>query len=286
MSEKLVNAETGLDITGLYPVRKWRDDGKEIGVTALQDRVAEEMPVAMIYNDISHAVMLATPDDLADFALGFSLCEGILREPSDLYGLDIVPQEKGVELRMEIASECFANLKERRRSMAGRTGCGLCGAESLEQALRIPEKVVASDLRFDYRAILRAQESIQKSQPLQALTGATHASAWVSPEGDIRMVREDVGRHNALDKLIGAIARAGDDRRGFVLTTSRASYEMVQKTVTAGIPMLVAISAPTGLAIRVAENSGIALVGFTRSHQHVVYAGAEKIIYGHFEEST
>jgi FdhD protein len=286
VSEKLVNAETGLNITGLYSVSKWRADGETQSVTALQDRVAEEMPVAMIYNDISHAVMLATPDDLADFALGFSLCEGILREPSDLYGLDIVPQEKGVELRMEIASECFVHLKERRRSMAGRTGCGLCGAESLEQALRIPDKVVASDLTFDYRAILRAQESIQKSQPLQALTGATHASAWVSPEGEIRMVREDVGRHNALDKLIGAIARAGDDRRGFVLTTSRASYEMVQKTVTAGIPMLVAISAPTGLAIRVAENSGIALVGFTRPHQHVVYAGKDRIIYGDFEEST
>ena len=261
--------------TSIYPVQKSHQGQLE----ALDDCVAEEVPIALIYNGISHAVMLATPQDLKEFALGFSLSEGILTSPKELYDIEIVHQEKGIELHLEVATERFQQLKERRRSMAGRTGCGLCGAESLEQALRIPEALIESNLQFDSAAIYKAHQAIQAKQELQALTGATHASAWVNPDGEVMMVREDVGRHNALDKLIGAMALAGTSKEGFVLTTSRASYEMVQKVITAGIPMLVAISAPTGLAIRIAQGCGLTLVGFARSHQHVIYSRADRVLY-------
>ncbi|MDR5170793.1 MULTISPECIES: formate dehydrogenase accessory sulfurtransferase FdhD [Methylobacillus] len=245
----------------------------------LQDQVAEEVPVAMIYNGISHAVMLATPDDLTDFALGFSLCEGILSDPKELYGIDIVERVNGIELQMEIASENFVHLKERRRSMAGRTGCGLCGSESLDQAIRVPRRIQAADITFDAEAIYRAQRELQAQQALQGRTGATHASAWADREGKVLLVREDVGRHNALDKLIGALAERQLSREGFVLTSSRASYEMVQKAASADIPMLVAISAPTGLAIRMAQGCGLTLVGFARKEQHVVYSVAERLLH-------
>jgi len=238
--------------------------------------VAEEVPVAMIYNGISHAVMLATPQDLEDFALGFSLAEGILSSPKELYAVEVVQQSSGLELRMEIASERFSQLKDRRRSMTGRTGCGLCGAESLAQALRLPNTVNQSHDTFHHAAILKALKGAASFQILQAQTGATHASFWVQKTGDITMVREDVGRHNALDKLLGAIAKK-DAGLGFVLTTSRASYEMVQKVAVGGVSMLVAISAPTGLAIRIADRCGITLVGFARAEQFVVYTRPERL---------
>ncbi|MFJ5445815.1 formate dehydrogenase accessory sulfurtransferase FdhD [Methylobacillus methanolivorans] len=244
-----------------------------------QDQVAEEVPIAMIYNGISHAVMLATPDDLTDFALGFSLCEGILSSPQDLYGVDIVERVNGIELQMEISTERFVHLKERRRSMAGRTGCGLCGSESLDQAIRVPRKIQATEITFDAAAIYRAQRELQAQQALQGRTGATHATAWADREGQVLLVREDVGRHNALDKLIGALAEQALPRDGFVLTSSRASYEMVQKAASADIPMLVAISAPTGLAIRMAQGCGLTLVGFARKEQHVVYSVAERLLH-------
>jgi len=255
-----------------FLVNKWKSGQ----LSQLEDVVAEEVPVALIYNGISHAVMLATPRDLEDFALGFSLAEGILSQPKELYSIDVVNQSKGIELRMEIATERFHQLKEKRRSMTGRTGCGLCGAESLAQALRLPGLVIQAQQIFSSAAILKALAEADKKQHLQAETGATHASFWVSSEGDIEMAREDVGRHNALDKLLGAKAKA-DNKNGFVLTTSRASYEMVQKSAVAGVAMLVAISAPTGLAIRMAEQCGITLVGFARPEQYVVYTHPQRI---------
>ena len=252
-------------------------------VEAKIDVVAEEVPIALVYNGISHVVMLATPQDLEDFALGFSLSEGILDAPSDLYGMEIVQQTQGIELHLEVASHCFQRLKEKRRSMAGRTGCGICGSESLEQALRIPATTLSAKAEpIAGQVISLAFANIRQQQKLQALTGATHASAWVNNRGDVELIREDVGRHNALDKLIGAIAKKvalkamqADD--GFVLTTSRASYEMVQKTASAGINMLVAISAPTGLAIRIAKQCHLTLVGFARENSFVVYAHPENI---------
>ncbi|HEU4709767.1 MAG TPA: formate dehydrogenase accessory sulfurtransferase FdhD [Methylophilaceae bacterium] len=241
--------------------------------------MAEEVPVAMVYNGVSHAVMLATPRDLEDFALGFSLTEGIAATVGDIYGVEVVPQNQGIELHIELAAEQFHKLKERRRSMTGRTGCGLCGSESLDQAMRIPETVPETALRVKSAALHRALVQIRTQQRLQAETGATHACAWVNADGEVTLLREDVGRHNALDKLIGARLLDGVKGMGFVLTTSRASYEMVQKTAAAGIPMLAAVSAPTGLAIRIARQCGVTLVGFARETQHVIYSRPERILH-------
>ena len=254
-------------------VEKWNNGQLE----TQDDWVAEEVPIALVYNGISHAVMLATPQDLKDFALGFSLSEGILSSPAQLYDLEVVQQCNGLELQMQIAAEQFMQLKQRRRSMTGRTGCGLCGAESLDQAMRIPHNVIPVSQRISSSAIALAYDNIRAQQKLQALTGATHACAWVAPDGSISCLREDVGRHNALDKLLGAIVHMQDRQSGFVLTTSRASYEMVQKVASAGIGMLVAISAPTGLAIRIAQSCGITLIGFARGQQHVIYSHPQRI---------
>lgn len=275
----VANVVVSTTTTGEYDVQKWQDDG----VSQIVDRVAEEVPIALVYNGISHAVMLASPSDLSDFAIGFSFTEGIIRQLSDIYGIEEVPQINGVELHITIATECFQNLKEKRRNMTGRTGCGLCGSESLGQAMRIPQVVfdTQSDCTFllDAETINVAAEALKTRQKLQNQTGATHASAWVDAQGQVLLVREDVGRHNALDKLIGAVLTQKLDRSGFVITTSRASYEMVQKTASAGVAVLVAISAPTGLAIRIAKQCGMTLIGFARPHQHVVYCGLERMKY-------
>ncbi len=242
-----------------------------------KDNIAEEVPIAFVYNGISHAVMLASPSDLEDFALGFSISEGIVENKSDVYGIEIIRQANGIELQIDIASACFQSLKDKRRNLLGRTGCGLCGAENLDQALRLPKKKIDHFLTISESAIIKALQSIQTSQTLQKKTGATHACAWVSEKGEIQILCEDVGRHNALDKLIGAIKRKEISDQGFVITTSRASYEMVQKTVMLGASMLIAISAPTGLAIRSALKYGLCLVGFARAPQYVIYTYAERV---------
>ncbi len=243
------------------------------------DQLAEEVPIALVYNGISHAVMLATPQDLEDFALGFSLTEGILQHPSELYETEVVPQVNGIELHIHIAAERFVHLKERRRSLVGRTGCGLCGAESLSQVFRLPESTRQSALPHVIieRSIFKAHQAIQSLQLLQQVTGATHACAWADDAGEIGWVREDVGRHNAMDKLIGALAKA-NQQSGFILTTSRASYEMVQKVAMVGVDILAAISAPTGLAVRIAERSNVTLLGFVRDQQYVVYSHGHRIM--------
>ena len=262
-------------------VTRWRNGV----VSQATDKVAEEVPIALIYNGVSHAVMLATPQDLEDFALGFSLSEGILQSKSELYDVEIVGQPLGIELRLEVATEAFVKLKERRRNLVGRTGCGLCGAESLEQALRLPEindatqpnTHAACSLVVNARSIIKAFHTIQTTQILQQATGATHACAWVNAGGEVQLLREDVGRHNAMDKLIGALAKLPKKTDGFVLTSSRASVEMVQKVAIAGFSILAAISAPTGLAVRVAETYGVTLVGFLRDNQFVIYANPQRI---------
>lgn len=263
-----------------YQVTQWLD-GKQ---STANDFLAEETPVALIYNGVSHAVMLATAQDLEDFALGFSLSEGIVDTPAEFYGLEIREQDNGIELHCEIASERFMALKERRRTLAGRTGCGLCGAESLAQAMRYPQPLQSTE-RFAAASIKNALISIHAQQLIQRKTGATHASAFVLGDGTVSLVREDVGRHNALDKLIGAMhkmrqrqAASVEPAHGFILTTSRASFEMVQKTATAGIAMLVAVSAPTGLAVRIAQQCGLTLVGFARQSRFVVYSHHERIL--------
>ncbi|MEO8023492.1 formate dehydrogenase accessory sulfurtransferase FdhD [Polaromonas sp.] len=255
-----------------------RVTGKRKGLPfETQDWVADEVPVALEFNGISHAVMLATPLDLDDFALGFSLSEGILSGPHELYGVEQEVSEAGITLQLEVASGAFARLKDRRRTMAGRTGCGLCGTESLTQVARqLP--VLASGPVFRSEAVACAMNELRALQVLQQATGAVHAAAWCAADGQVRLLREDVGRHNALDKLVGALAiggiAAGD---GFIAVTSRASFEMVQKTVLAGAPLLAAISAATSLAAATAQASGLTLAGFVRDEDLVVYSHPERI---------
>ncbi|MBY4675433.1 formate dehydrogenase accessory sulfurtransferase FdhD [Marinobacterium arenosum] len=235
------------------------------------DQVAEEYPVALVYNGISHVVMMASPCNLEDFALGFSLSEGILASPAELYSVELEPHDEGYEVQLTIAAGRMAALKERRRNLAGRTGCGLCGTESLQQAIRPISPVSAQPLPSD-QAVQRALAQLADWQPLQALTGACHGAAWCDLAGEIRLVREDVGRHNALDKLVGALYGQGiDPLQGFALVSSRASYEMVQKSAAVGIATLVAVSAPTALAIRQAEQAGVNLIGFARQGRHMIY---------------
>ena len=255
-------------------VERWQH-GTEVHAL---DQVAEEVPVAMVYNGISHAVMLATPASLEAFGLGFSLAEGILKDKRELYDTEIVQRRDGIELHMTIAQKCFVELKSRRRNLAGRTGCGLCGTESLQQVMR-PITPVKSDLRLYSHVVHAALAGLPGYQTLQALTGATHAAGWISPEGIIQRCEEDIGRHNALDKLIGTLAHHDIDvHQGFVIVTSRASYEMVQKCATRGIAVLVAVSAPTSFAIDLAQQSGMTLAGFARGGGHVVYTHSHRFI--------
>lgn len=242
-----------------------------------RDIVPEEVPVALAYNGISHAVMMASPSDLGDFALGFSLSEGILSKPSELYDLEVESGPQGVIVQMRVSEERFWALKARRRSLAGRTGCGLCGVETLGQVKHAIPQLPTGCLILA-ASIGRALESIQENQPMHSCTGGVHAAAWADLSGRLLVVREDVGRHNALDKLIGSMARERlDPSAGFVLVTSRASFEMVQKAAVVGITVLAAVSAPTGYAIRLAHECGLTLAGFVRPQRYTLYAHPERI---------
>jgi len=231
------------------------------------DQVVEETAVALVYNGISHAVMMCSPTDLADFALGFSLSEGILADADQLYALDVVQEPTGLRVEMDIAGAPFAQLKDRRRQLTGRSGCGLCGVDSLEHAIR-PAPAV-TPFQPSTQAIERALAQLPEHQIEGQATGASHAAAWISADGDLQLIREDVGRHNALDKLIGA--RNGYFAQGFALITSRASYEMVHKACVAGIGALVAVSAPTSLAVDIASQAGLTLIGFARPGRYQTY---------------
>jgi FdhD protein len=246
-------------------------------VASITEVIADEVPVALVYNNISHAVMMATPADLRDFGLGFSLSEGILAGRDDLMDIGTAESEAGIEVRMAIAIERFRRLRERRRTLAGRTGCGICGVESLEQAIRpVPPVTAATTIPVD--AVYAALAELPRRQAVNQLTRSVHAAAWVDPSGRILLVREDVGRHNALDKLIGAMAWRGlDAAAGFALITSRCSVEMVQKAAAVGIPVLVAISAPTALARRLAEGCGLTLVALARPDSVLVVTHPQRI---------
>lgn len=256
------------ETTVALEVERWRSGEMhaESGV------VAEETPVALEYNGISHAVMMATPSDLEDFALGFSLTEGIILSPSELYSCEVSGSAEGARVELEIAGERFFRLKEKRRTLSGRTGCGICGIESLEQAVRVPEPV-KSAVSFSGEVLHAGFAQMEELQQLRQATGATHAAAWLNEDGLVTLIREDVGRHNALDKLIGALVKQKVNlSAGAAIVTSRASYEMVQKCGVAGIGMLAAVSAPTALAIRIAKKTNMTLIGLTRSNSHVIYA--------------
>ena len=239
--------------------------------------LAEEVPVALVFNGITHAVMMASPTDLEDFALGFALTEGLLQTPSQLFGVDTEVLAQGIEVRLEVAAQAEQALKERRRSMAGRTGCGLCGADSLGQVrLALPQ---APDVVLNTQAMFKAHAMLRSKQPEKLRTGATHAAAWANLQGDIVLVREDVGRHNALDKLIGALLKAKHDMAsGFICITSRASFEMVQKTVKAGAGVLTAVSAPTSLAVELAQDHNLVLAAMVRGEQFTAYSHGHRLL--------
>jgi len=258
------------------PVLRVRDGE----VAAVDDMLVDEVPVALVYNGVSHAVMMATPADLEEFALGFSLSEGIIGSPVQCYGIDVERSAAGLAVHLDIASGAFMALKERRRSLAGRTGCGLCGVDSLDQVSRsLPQLAPATG--FHAAGVQRALDAIGAGQPLTHLTGAAHAAAWCGMAGEIRIAREDVGRHNALDKVIGAMARAGArPADGFVLITSRVSYEMAQKAAMAGVSALVGMSAPTLAAVDLAEGVGMTLLAFARGSDFVCYTHADRLGLG------
>jgi len=237
----------------------------------------EETPVALVYDGSTQAVMMATPGDIEDFATGFTLTEGFA-EAHEIGEVEIVAHERGIEARLWLPEHRRAALARRRRAMAGPVGCGLCGIDSLEEATRaLP--AVPDGARFTVAEIAGAAEDLRAHQPLHDLTRAVHAAGFLLPGRGIVMAREDVGRHNALDKLIGALARAGiDAATGAIVLTSRVSTEMVQKTAMAVCPVLVAVSAPTAHALRLAEGCGLTLAAFARAGGVDLYAHPRRIL--------
>jgi len=241
--------------------------------------IPEETAVAFTYGSVTFAVMMATPEHIEDFAAGFSLTEGIIEHTSEIESLDVVPHEQGIEARMLLASMRDEQLLSRRRRLAGPAGCGLCGIESLEAAVRVAREV-RSELRAGSDVIFSAVASLRKHQHLNAITRAVHAAGFWSVEEDRFMaVREDVGRHNALDKLAGALARANIDAKdGFIVLSSRLSIELVQKAATIGCQMLVAVSAPTNFALRAAEAAGMTLAAVAREDSFEIFTHPWRVV--------
>ncbi len=248
------------------------------GARDVTETLAEEIPITIAYNGVAHAVMMATPQDLDDFAIGFSFTEG-LALPHELLRTSIVRHGRAIELQLEVAEEVAIRAGPASRRLSGRTGCGLCGAADVERVLRtLP--VVASTRQIHATAIARALRDLEQQQPLNAATGAVHAAGWARADGELAFVREDVGRHNALDKVVGAVLRAGDAAgEGFVVVTSRGSFELVQKAALLGVPLLATVSAPTALAVRVAVDAGVALAGFARDGRITLYSHRDRVVH-------
>jgi FdhD protein len=254
------------------PVRRWRA-GSWLGTV---DSVAAETPVSLTYNSIPHVVMMATPRDLEDMGVGFTVSEA-LADYAEIRDVAVDRSSGEYELRLSLTGSRLGEVLQRRRNLTGRTGCGVCGAETIEDAIRRPPPVARGG-ETSREQLVQALRRLRELQPLGAQAGSLHAAAWVNWDGEVELVREDVGRHNALDKLIGAKLRRGESfAAGYVLVTSRASYEMVQKTATLGVRMLVAVSAPTALGVKLAGDCGLTLVGFAREEQQVVYTHPERL---------
>jgi FdhD protein len=251
----------------------WRESGFRHGTRA----IPEETALALTYNAGTYAVMMGTPQDLEDFAIGFSLSEGIVQSPDDIDSLEIVPLDDGIELRMWLKQSKADRLGERRRHMTGPTGCGLCGIDSIAEALR-PAAIVGQGRQFTPLQVMAAMQMLPALQKINIETRAVHAAAFWKPEHGIVALREDVGRHNALDKLNGALAlEKVTARDGMVLLTSRVSVEMVQKTAAIGAPLMVAVSTPTVLAVRMADAAGITLVAIARTDGFEVFTHPGRI---------
>lgn len=239
------------------------------------DCVSTEIPVALVYNGITHVVLMATPQNLPELALGFSLTEGIIDSASQIYDIELSEDPNGLVMNIDLAAAAFQSLKKRRRNMSGRTGCGLCGLDSLA-AVKPDMPPVKRGTVLDLSAVRRALACFDDGQILRAQTGSVHGVAWADRQGQIQATFEDVGRHNALDKLIGwGMKHASDWQQGFALLSSRASFEMVVKSAAAGIGCVVAVSAPTTYAIDLAEEANMTLIGFARAHRQVIYTHPE-----------
>jgi FdhD protein len=262
----------------LPTVRQVSVQREQVGaVEQVTDYVAEERPVALHYYRLPYVVMLASPADLEDLGVGFTLSEGIVDAADEIRGVELVRDGENLAVHLNITGERLSRILQRQRNLTGRTGCGLCGVESVEEAIRHPAAVGAG-VRVTSAEIHAELAKLQTQQPLNLKTGSVHAAAWALPGKGIQLVREDVGRHNALDKVIGALTRAKTDlSAGYLIITSRASYEMVQKAATVGVSLVVAVSAPTALAIDLATETGVTLIGFARADRHVVYAHPQRL---------
>jgi FdhD protein len=262
-----------LDPTRRVERKAWRSGRLADG----ERSIPEETAVAFTYNGSSYAVMMATPQDLEDFALGFSLTEGIVGTADEIESIEILEEDIGVELRMRLVEPRATVFRDRRRYLAGPTGCGLCGIESLGEAMRTPA-VIADDSGFVPADIMNALESLRTMQTLNQDTRAVHGAAFYRRDEGVIALREDVGRHNALDKLAGALARKGlSGRGGLGVLTSRLSVELVQKAAAIGLPVLVAVSAPTALAVRTADAAGITLVAVARDDGFEIFTHSRRI---------
>lgn len=282
LKHNIMAADTDVDVPSVQQrqVLRYTNDA----LTTAMDDIAEETAIALVYNGISHVVMMSTPKDLYDLAIGFSLSEKIVDDANEILDISATKQALGIEVNITVSNRAVWRLKQQRRNMTGRTGCGLCGAESLQQAMKNQQSTIADEKKNKQAprelseltnvAIQKAVLDLQAHQPLQQMTGAVHAAAWCDESGNIQLIREDIGRHNALDKLIGALNASNIviNHSSFLLISSRASYEMISKAHVAGISLLVAVSAPTALAINIAKNTGMTLVGFARNGRHTIYS--------------
>ncbi|OEF30081.1 formate dehydrogenase accessory sulfurtransferase FdhD [Vibrio rumoiensis] len=265
------------DVIVTSPVMRFRhNDELPESADPQQENFATETAVALMYNGISHTVLMCTAKHLEDLAIGFSLSEGIIDHARDIHDITLVNSAKGMELHITLSNRCIERLKQVRRSMAGRTGCGICGSESLDHVVRTLPSLAHTTI-LPWQKIDGILQQLNQRQLLNQITGATHAAAYVSSHGEVLAVREDIGRHIALDKLVGHIVR-NKLSGGAILVTSRASFEMVQKTVSAGIEVLLAISAATSMAVELAQQSNLTLVGFCRPGRADAYTYPERLI--------
>jgi FdhD protein len=264
-----------VEVATVREVSVQREQGGAIELVT--DHVAEERPVALHYYRLPYVVMLASPADLEDLGVGFTLSEGIVDAADEIRGVELVRDGDALAVHLNITGERLSRILQRQRNLTGRTGCGLCGVESVEEAIRHPAPV-REGVRVTSAEIHAELAKLHSQQPLNLQTGSVHAAAWALPGKGIQLVREDVGRHNALDKVIGALTRSRADlSAGYLIITSRASYEMVQKAATVGVSLIVAVSAPTALAIDLAHKANVTLIGFARADRHVVYAHPQRL---------